>query len=185
MTILNSNSELIKLEVRAEGYHSGSKAYGEFYIPLELFELTKEHLVGRTYYIYELDGKHSEVESEPLTYKKVTLKELIENSSAKSGAIDVSQDLDERIYIGMEEYLDEKGQSDKFTEDLYELAYEINSLRAEYLRKSRRTIEENLEINDVELSGILNNIIIPAGTEIIVPNNDKNEYEVKIKYHNF
>lgn len=183
MNLLNSNSEIIKLEVRAEGYHSGSKAYGEFYIPVDLFELTKNYLDGQTFYIYDLDGKHSEVVSNPLVYKKMTLKDLIEENSSKPGVIDISQDLDERIYIGMEEYLDESGQADKFTADLYSLSYEIRKLKKYFAEKVSRIIDADLELKDVEINGVFSDIVIPAGTEILVPNSHGDEYKIEIKHY--
>jgi hypothetical protein len=54
--------EYIKLSIDVEGYYSGSTYYEEVFLPKEVWEEIKDNIQMHTY-IYELDGKHSEVKA--------------------------------------------------------------------------------------------------------------------------
>jgi hypothetical protein len=91
--------EYIRLSVDVEGYYSGSTYHEEVFLPKETWEEIKDNIQMHTY-IYELDGKHSEVkadiEVEEFNEKQLTTYQPFVN--------DDGEDLFYHIY----EYLPEK-----------------------------------------------------------------------------
>lgn len=75
------SSKLVRISAYTEAYYSGATAYGEIYIPEEIFEKHKGNLLNITMYVYELDGKHSETECN-IDFANLSLSELLANGSS-------------------------------------------------------------------------------------------------------
>lgn len=56
--------ELAKISANAEGYYSGQTYIEEYFLRKESYDKLKEHIDKIEIYVYELDGKHSEVEAD-------------------------------------------------------------------------------------------------------------------------
>ena len=58
----NKNTKLVKIDAHAVGYYSEAEAYGQIYIPEEIYNKNKSILDNLQMSVGELDGKHSEVD---------------------------------------------------------------------------------------------------------------------------
>lgn len=56
----NKNTKLVKIDSHAIGYYSEAEAYGQIYIPEEIYENNKAALDNLEMSVNGLDGKHSE-----------------------------------------------------------------------------------------------------------------------------
>lgn len=68
--------ELVKIGAYAEGYYSGQSYEEDIFITKESYEKFKEDIDSIEIYIYELDGKHSEVEAD-LEIEELTEEDLL------------------------------------------------------------------------------------------------------------
>ena len=77
---LDLNTEIVVFGWFAEGYYSGAKSFESMILPTEQYKQFKmdEAFDGAENYVYDLDGKHSEVESEFKKYT-TTVKDLLLN----------------------------------------------------------------------------------------------------------
>lgn len=69
--------ELVQINAYAEGYYSGQTHEENVFITKESYEKVKEDVGAIEIYVYDLDGKHSEVESD-ITIIELTEEELLE-----------------------------------------------------------------------------------------------------------
>lgn len=144
--IITKDTVVAKLEGYAQGCYSNSEAYGEIFIPIEIYEQNKELVDGADIIVYELDGKHSETHGQAQVIIN-TLENFLINTEIKRNYSDEYEvDLTEQLYYEIED-IDEEDMS-----AVYKLNTEIISL-AEGINEEKETeliLSEDTKINDIE-----------------------------------
>lgn len=93
----NLNSEIVRISAYGEGYYSGATAYGEAYLPKEIYDLHKEQLCDLSVYVGDLDGKHSEVECD-IDFETLKMRDLLlEDSNTNDYDREIDDDIIYRI----------------------------------------------------------------------------------------
>lgn len=111
-----------KLEGYAQGDYSNSEAYGEIFIPIDIYEQNKEIIDGVDIIVYELDGKNSEIHGQVQVIIN-TLENFLINTNIKRDYSDEYEvDLTDELYCKIED-IDEEDMS-----AIYKLNTEIISL---------------------------------------------------------
>lgn len=95
--------EFVRVSVYAEGYYSGQTYEEAVYITKDFYDMAKDSIDGISIYVYELDGKHSEVEGE------VEVEVFDSSRDLELERIEIKNDDGERLWYQMEEIAKEHG----------------------------------------------------------------------------
>lgn len=109
--------EYIRLTLDVTAYYSGNSYYEEVFLPKEVWEEIKDNIQMYTY-IYELDGKHSEVKAD------IQVEEFNEEQLARY--LPSQPDDGEDLFYHVYEYLDEDKYDNSY---LMKIQEEVAALR--------------------------------------------------------
>lgn len=137
----NKDSKFAKIEAYAQGYYSNSEAYGEVYIPVELYEKYKESIDNMLISAGELDGKHSEVDAH-VKVKVKTLAEFAVDEHESNFDSSYMEELDEGMHGELSYIIDVDYK------DISTFTYAVQ--KAIKPSSTEITLEEDLNIQGVE-----------------------------------
>lgn len=159
--IITKDVVIAKLEVYVEGYYSGSKAYGEIYMPIEIYEENKELIDEIEVSVYELDGKHSEVTAEVEVIINTLESFLLNTNINEDYSDDYKEDLTEDLYEELE-FLKEGDvlTTKHLTHKVIKLAVQLNEEKEVEI-----CLNKNWELDGMELP---QGTIIKATKPIII-----------------
>ena len=109
--------EYVRLSVDVTAYYSGNTYYEEVFLPKEVWDEIKDEM-PMYIYIYELDGKHSEVKAE------IDVEEFNENELVTY--LPDQENDGEDLFYHIYEYLDENKYNDEYLLNVQE---EVENLR--------------------------------------------------------
>jgi|GEM_PF-5945352 len=109
--------EYVRLSVDVTAYYSGNTYYEEVFLPKEVWDEIKDEM-SMYIYIYELDGKHSEVKAE------IDVEEFNENELVTY--LPDQENDGEDLFYHIYEYLDENKYNDEYLLNVQE---EVENLR--------------------------------------------------------
>lgn len=181
MNLLNNDSKVAKVEVFALGSFSNSTGYGVVYIPYDLYNSTKDFFEKYTTFADELDGKHSQVESELPEIKIMTLKEAVQEKEFTDYSVYLSEVMDDEIAMGLKEELE--GRETKVdVVDIRKLRRDIDALRRKVNKKTVGVLPEDVIIENIEINGVYQDVTVSAGTEVSLNDTNNVDYKVSLNY---
>lgn len=147
---------IVKLEYYARADYSSADAFGEVYIPIEVYEENKDFIDKLKVIAYGLDGQYSEIYGEPNVVIN-TLRAFMLNTDIKMDySSDYTKDLSDDILFKLSE-----GLSKLNLNYIYKLSSEVKLLWGEL--NEEYELNKQLIVNkELEIDGIL----IPMGSII-------------------
>lgn len=153
----NKDSEVIIISAYAQGYYSGSEAYGEAYIPYDFYLEYKGEIEAMSVYVNELDGKHSESECD-IEFERDIIEKIITD---KVDYDEYEQDVSDMIL----EYMFE----DMEISDTVKIAIEEFNTKLTNTVFNRYEDKKLITDKNIEIS----NVLIPEGTLLSFQIEDK------------
>lgn len=179
MLKLNKESKIAKVEVTAQGSYSSAIAYGEVYLPYELYEAAKDIVDNYTTYADELDGKHSASESDTPVIKEMTLEELVHEKEFNDYTVYLTEIIEDELGMAIDEYL-EGSELEVDIVNLRKLSKKVSELKREYTDGAKGRLAEEIKVSNVEVGGVLQDVVIPAGTIVDLTVKANIDYNIEI-----